>query len=272
MISKNDLLRREKDYRFIYHYTKFNTVIKILLNKKLLFNRLNKTNDPFEFMRYIHNVRWKNFTNDNGTIDIKEINEINKFKDEINNIVKRQYRICSFCIDYEDISDNYVPYMNKGFSRSRMWSQYGIDHKGVCIIFNREKILNTITKKHRNVFAKDISYNDDLSESFNTTEITSDVLKNIKPIEWVNKNIEKYLFLKVEDYKNEYEYRIAIHHDQKKALFVDINDEIEGIILGEKFPLEHEKILKMLLKNSSFPVFRIGWFYGIPDDFLNEIN
>lgn len=273
MISKNDLLRCEKDNRFIYHYTKFDALIKILLNKNLLFNRLNEKNDPFEFMRYIHNVRWNDFTNHHDNIDGEEHDKIDKFKDDVNSIIKMQYKICSFCIDYEDISDNnYVSYMNKGFSRSRMWSQYGEDHKGVCIIFNKDKILNTISENYKCVFAQEISYNDDLSISFDETEITSDALKNITPIKWVNTHIEKYLFLKLEDYKNEYEYRIAIHDNQNEVLFIDFNDGIDGIILGKKFPSEYEKMLGKLLIDFNFPVFKIDWFYGIPNNFLNEIN
>jgi hypothetical protein len=273
MISKSDLLKREKDDRFIYHYTQFDSAEKILSNRNLLFNRLTEMNDPFEFMRYIHDVRYEDFLSSYGTIDFKESEKINRFKDNVNTIIKRQYRICSFCIDYEGSADNkYVPYMNKGFSRSRMWSQYGEDHKGVCLIFNREKMIETITKNYKDVFAQEIFYNDDLSESFDATKITGEVLEKSEPIEWVNKHIAKYLFLKFEDYKNEHEYRIAVHYAQNEDLFIDFNDEIEGVILGQEITPKHKEIIQRLSVNFNFPVFKFHWLYGSPNSFLEKIN
>lgn len=33
---------------------------------------------------------------------------------------------------------------NKGCKKSRMWSQYGQDHSGICLVFSKESLMATI--------------------------------------------------------------------------------------------------------------------------------
>ena len=37
--------------------------------------------------------------------------------------------------------------IRKGYEKSRMWSQYGQNHEGICLVFSKKSLLEIIKKE-----------------------------------------------------------------------------------------------------------------------------
>jgi hypothetical protein len=102
-------LKGEEKYRKLYHYTSFNTFVKIWCTKKLKFGTLTDVNDILE-------MNFEILTESPQQIPlIFAYNEI-----------RTSYKQISFTMDY----DSYI----KGCMSPLMWGIYGDKRKGVCII------------------------------------------------------------------------------------------------------------------------------------------
>ena len=261
MLTINDLDNFNKDDNFIYHYTNYNVAIEnILSSNTLLFNKVRKMNDPLEFENFIHAASW------NNEIPGEERTKLLNIGRESNNIVKNKIKICCFCVD-TDISEHidYIHCINKGYSRSRMWSQYANGHRGICLIFNRVKLLEIIKGKYENIFSEEIKYRNNLFNIFNFQDIEYEIARNMDAWEWVKRHKHEYLFYKVDDYKSEQEYRIAVYSDNDDDnILIDFEDSLEGVILGVRFPDVYKVNIKNVMEAQNIPVFQIDWFYGKP--------
>lgn len=199
----------------IFHYTKRDTAINYILDtKKLKLNLLKNTNDPYEYKR-------------KAIISCfieSEENEKKDFKDDSLEDIIQNTLFSSFCMNSENI---------QGYEKPRMWSQYGENHGGVCLVFSKELLLQTIKaefSKNYEIYAEKINY-----------QITPlDALTGV-PIEYIIDNYENIFFQKHKDYRDEDEFRIVLVQKNKEdsfssELFIDISNSLKLIILGDNFP------------------------------------
>ena len=103
----------------------------ILNNKTLKFGLLKNTNDPYEYKKKsiitctVESEKEKDFKN-------------NSIEDIIQNTL-----FLSFSTNLIDDSN----LIRKGYEKSRMWSQYGENHEGICLVFSKESLLEIIKKE-----------------------------------------------------------------------------------------------------------------------------
>lgn len=191
---------------YLYHYTSIETLLLYILpEKRLRFSLIKTTNDPEE--SYDKNV----FEGDAHPA----------LRIELSLILKDQARILSLTQD-----DVY-----KGYEKPRMWAQYSNHHRGVCLIFNKEKLLKLFHETYHDVFHHDaaISY-----------DITSERIARMKeaytlhPETLIGDHIERYIdifyFSKHPDWKQENEYRLLVRSNQD--CFIDLDGILEAIVLG----------------------------------------
>ena len=104
-------------YLKLYHYTTFDNAMKIIIGKSLKFGRLPFMNDYLEsnkiFGCSIHSDR----------------HVLDNISEEI--------------LRYQQISLTKDTKEKKGFDISAMWGHYAEKNHGVCIVFNKEKLLIT---------------------------------------------------------------------------------------------------------------------------------
>jgi hypothetical protein len=182
----NELRRPTADERFIYHYTKHTTAIEhILLKGELRFNCLQQMNDPLEFQKWSH--FWHGEANVHDGLDVQMIHTKGG---RVMEILKQHIRICCFCIDCEP-SENTIHSFptNKGYYRSRMWSQYGASHSGVCLVFDKEKLIGAVKPTDQDVYRNKIVYDDALPGQKELFDINIDTEKNFDPLQRVKDNI-----------------------------------------------------------------------------------
>lgn len=215
---------------FLYHYTKFKTAIRIISNNALMFNVFNNVNDPRE------NKKWgiNRFNCDkNHTITINDI-------DRINEKLRLKWKVLCMVSDVErnDISVIEKEYC-RGYSHSRMWAQYAENHKGACLVFDKEKlkkcINQTLSSKgilySGNVVYEDFSKLENGLFRFDISEMNSVGLDAC-----IDNHLKKFyfpiFFLKKKDWESENEWRFVFYSKSDEEIFINYGDSLLGIIFG----------------------------------------
>ncbi|MCP4648624.1 MAG: DUF2971 domain-containing protein [PVC group bacterium] len=260
----------ESDY--LFHYTKTSTAVEhILYEKKLRFTPLSKMHDPLEFLDAYHSAYSME------GVDRNKLEKLYTRDLDINEIVRRKFRVACFCKDMElyECHNSGINF-NRGWARSRMWSQYAEGHAGICIVFSKKSLLKNITQEvkrkvseHKTVILNEsVKYDNTLMERAEALHISLDGNGlNKSPLEWIKEHSKEYLFKKLVDYKDEQEYRFAIYHESFLSnTYTDIcfGDSILAIILGVKFPPAYKVNIEDCIKRIGCECAEMYWHGGKP--------
>jgi hypothetical protein len=222
-------LKGNERFAKLYHYTKFETFIKIWLSKKLKFGHISGLNDINEV--------WKGIT-----VPIVEGPTPNGFRDYEELLLRANEIINS----YKQISltKNYDSYL-KGCMSPMMWGQYGDKGNGVCIELEYSKI-----KLPADVFANNVKYIN-LSKMFKFNPIL--LFKQDLLEQNIVKHRKELFFTKTIEWKGENEFRfITKDHD-----YLDISSAITAIYIT-KLVSENTFMVEDLV-NGKVPV-RVLWY------------
>lgn len=210
---------------FLYHYTNIESAIKILTTGNLLMNSLGNMNDPWEFL-----CRTPYVISD-GDPSIQESLEMvrkNKLAHEERN---KYVQLVSLAMDKVDSCS----ILHKGWNLLSMWTLYGNNHAGACLIFDFKSLCRSFDDMCRNKNiaheCRHIDYVDDLDD-------LEDMFH--QPIaSFVDSAHVKHLFTKPDNYAPEQEYRfISINpnlSDTNSREKIPIKSAIRGIITGYRY-------------------------------------
>ena len=234
----------------LYHYTKFDTAIKILESHSLRFGRLHNMND-------IHENDKLSYVDTTGTL-------INSFPSDVLDAIDcemAKYRQISLTAD-DDKQDKL------GFDLHQMWGLYADKGQGVCLVFDKDMLCKQIDDA---VLHKIVSY-DTSVESFYIAN--SNDSQNIE-ID-IQRQAEKIFFQKRKEWEHEQEYRyIKRCPNLKKEEYLDYGKALKYIILNSvientdsvKFKKNVEKLNK---RTQRVPILVYG--NGLLDYSLIDIN
>jgi hypothetical protein len=239
---------------YLFHYTKEKNIYSILHKETILFNNIYLTNDPYE------NKIFDMFDYKEISEHITDDNSYRYYFQHYTNMKNRIIKTISFCMgeyNNETINENNRP----AYLYPRMWAQYGNNSKGVCFVFNKNMLINIIEKELSSdfyVFANPISYIDILNEN-HVNEIEKLIKNRNKIFKHPNQykrkmlvrniidNIDKYFFIKDEDWEGEREFRILIinkshNNDIKpKKIKIPMSEALHCVVLGENFTYRNEE-------------------------------
>lgn len=175
----------------LYHYTSFDTFVKIWLSGKLRFGEVQNVNDIQEYGRPICSENPQHFA------------IILKF-DEL----RLKYKQISLAMDYEEM---------QGCMSTLMWAYYANNSNGVCIKIDSDKI------DFSDCLHGPVSYSTkqggiELDKKISTTRHLRNFIVEKK---------EDIFFTKYANWDRENEYRIV----SDKLDFLDISEAITGIFL-----------------------------------------
>lgn len=208
-------LRGKDRYKRLYHYTSFDTFVKIWLTKQLKFGEIKSMNDIQEadFASSISNMQ--------------QLPLLYAY-----NGVRTSFKQISLTMDY----DTYL----KGCMSPMMWGLYADKRRGVCIELDFDKIE----------FPKDcikgiVRYKKVLKKS---AEIPS-IAKSINDIrKYIIKNKNESFFTKQNSWKGENEYRII----SSNSAFLNIADAITAVYVTTYDSLDCLLVEKLI--NDQVPV------------------
>lgn len=239
LINENDL---------VAHYTERCKAMKFIFAKQQIkLSSLKGTNDPYETKQGWLNEReslpttgWESGVYENDNFNSREFARKHS---ELQNIIRTQIKI--LCVT-ENTDKHYL----RNYLRPRMWAQYGGNHKGFCLLFNRRKLCSQIKKRDQFYYDTDafpVDYDkwhcqfsptssvelghDKVDEYLADAELFFQDLRSM--------NIMYYLKRKHPDWRDEKEYRwVVFSKSAADDFFVEYGDALEAIVLGCEFFIE----------------------------------
>lgn len=179
----------------LYHYTSFETALKIITSGKLKYGKLsnmNDVNEAYKFICFDHNV----------DINTQEV------LDELS-----LYRQLSFSQDRDKL----------GYNISSMWGHYAQKGRGACLVFDRKKLENLLSRQ-RDTYSKSISYITNYSGEIFIR--TSDIPQDIAKLR------DEIFFSKSTEWEYEQEYRVVKIIDKVCGdEYLDVKDCLIAVIM-----------------------------------------
>jgi len=236
-VFKTAEIRKRK---LVCHYTNREVALeKILPSNTLRFNEIKNSNDPWEYRKFI----LTSFENDSDPIEAKLKADEIKLK-------SAEAKAISFTKD----SDGF-----RCFNNILMWSHYAENHKGVCLVFDKQKLeklfKQQFSKKRLN--PKNVQY---FKSPVETTVKGSD-----DTIEKMKKDAKNIFYTKHTAWKYEAEYRLMILPDEKKDTLLKLmislnkkkdkyfNEDIKALVaifIGLEFSNTYKCVIDNFIKNS----------------------
>lgn len=263
----------------LYHFTTVDTLTNyIMKDNKLKFNNLYKMNDPKEANRWPFK-----FYDEYSESSYKEIGK--QAFEAVDQYIKAHWLIACFKEEPFVRNDTDINDQTRAYFDMRMWDQYADKHKGVCIIFDYEKLLNTISiSSEFNAYYGSVKY---LSQYINRAEDPFALSFHQINLCGLNKILETqtpkfhedFFFTKSLSWSEEHEFRIALHSKEKEVEYYlhNFKDAISGIILGYQVSVhDQNNICNSISKNIS--IYRVmcnDWhneIIQIEDDNINAIS
>jgi len=261
--------------KYVYHYTTLEKGLEYILKDMCLrLSPLSEVNDPAEY-KILHPF-FPGFddyvTNENSEV-LEKIHEIRHYFDNFRN----NHKVLCFSRDsdkYFDVPHHYKM-IYREFSKPTLWSYYGDNHKGLCLIFDKDKLIKALndnfsSKKEYKVYNENIVRYVALEEHIEKLCISyEDVLKfgvSKALDDFTGRNISNILFTKTIDWEVENEFRITIwDNSDEKYLYLPIDGSLCGIVMGAKMP----SVYRSSIGQFNIPYAQLEWKNGLP--FLKNV-
>lgn len=232
------------DNKFLYHYTKRETLIEYILpSLRLKLNSLKNTNDPKEKKISVYN-----------SIDqIKILGYYLEITSKLKDILDNEYKMCCFSGDYVDESMKY-----EGFNLPRMWATYGDNHKGVCLKINIEKFRKENSIDNQTRILKEVQYSSRITHGLIYKGADFDLNYRKVVNQLIKDNLDNLYFTKHKDWQTEREIRFV---SLEKKEYCSIKNSLDSVLLGMDFNKQYLASINSQLGNDSI-THRIKYDYG----------
>ena len=202
----------------LFHYTTFDSFIKILETMTLRSSSLSRMNDLNEACLAF--VDWSN--------------EFLFYK-KAEQYIKEECSVISF-------TKNYMSHglCKEGSNHPAMWAHYADNSNGVCIVLNQEVLINNNRELLANYFYKleDVKYSVDCAPD---NRITRRHYNSVS--ELISKEYRGLFFKKHRDWSYEKETRFFI---ESPRIYLNIKGAIKHIVLGRRVSSCDEKLKRIV--------------------------
>jgi hypothetical protein len=221
--------------RYLYRYTSLEQAAAVALRKSLLLaplwamndvnesepqliNPVTSTDDPSDPVRSVPEAVWRPVQDE---LDRRRLNT----------------RIVAFTRDSFAGADTTAKRADaRGFARQTMWAHYADDCQGVCLVYDRQKLIDAAEAKWNHAVAcRDVTYTEaGFSSAIARRGIVSfDTPPNID--DHYRRMVIPNLFEKNGDWAVEREFRVLIPDDANLDASLNVDGKVVGIVLGPRF-------------------------------------
>ncbi|MBH5336293.1 DUF2971 domain-containing protein [Streptomyces pactum] len=154
----------------------------------------------------------------------------------------------------------------RGWAHLALWAHYGGRHAGVCLRFDRERLVASFLKAHAGptslAFHGPVHYltsqNSPVTRGVDTRQV-GEFGSDAVALAYGEKYKDQLFFRKHLDWDSESEYRLVVLNQTADYEFVDIREALTGVILGSAFPPNRVTDLLKALEPYEIPVEQIRY-------------
>lgn len=244
---------------FLHHYTKLATALEhVLARQELRLGRFRDTNDPREYKTF--NVRLAG--RDLGRDVYEHVIRLGA------EMLKDTWSLACLTMDNPSASEP-VNTWDRGWARSRMWAQYGDNHGGVCLVFDREDMVREVIDQldtEGDAEHGPVTYKN--SAALNAFVIDANRVDPANPLIAVINQMwahpEELFLLKARDWETEYEYRFLLRRQEPSPFSATVRSSLRGVVLGDAVSEAHRPSIDALCERLEIGAARIVWNNGTP--------
>ena len=193
----------------LYHFTNFTSALDIIKSQSIKFSKMQNLNDINESYR----PAYSNFTSN------PKVENVELIEKEI-----RRYRQISLCIDNNPVNDKGQPEKKMAFTIEAMWGHYAEKGCGVCLVFDKSRLLANLGK---DIWYDEIKYSDNHD---NSIIIQGNTPKDIE--DELYRNRKDYFFTKTTSWVYEQVFRIVKKcYNLSKDEFLGFGDSLFAVIM-----------------------------------------
>ncbi|WP_299436623.1 DUF2971 domain-containing protein [uncultured Maribacter sp.] len=232
----------------LYHYSTFSKFINgISKTNSIRLSSILNVNDPLDYKDRVY--RNHHLFKKGEGISIENLHKLTEeYKTTLNTKWITNCKIACFSTSNEE---NKL----KGYQLANLWSYYAENHTGICIVLNKEKVVNYFKENFKlfHPLCEQVDYKDRLSYCSYKIDYTNNEIKGVLD------NKSTLFFEKLKSWDREQEYRL-ICFSKNEFEYIPLEGMIEEIILGQKISLENQEIIKG--KNLSINISKMNYFGG----------
>lgn len=206
-----------KDFEPLYHFTSFESAVRILASKKIKYGKMNQMNDPCESFRPI-------YISPNYITGDEVFDSINMVKEEL-----KKYQQISFACDGKN---------GEGFSLNNMWGYYAEKGYGVCLVFDKRVVLKILASNDYGM----VKYQKHYDPSFTFKKIKSKSESKIQM--YIRRRTKSIFFIKSKEWEHEQEFRIVTRVEKLENNYLDLQtrwgDAIRCVIFSKAHDVNDE--------------------------------
>jgi hypothetical protein len=192
----------------------------------------------------------------------------------VNRVLKREFKLLSLTADDAPSPGGAFPvgdgHFGRCYARPRMWEQYAEGHKGLCLLFHYDEIIQTATTafaayqsyRHGSVSYRPMSVglHGDLQVAWERVE-RQPVDELVE--ELIDERGAASFFEKFDDYASEQEYRFVVRAPREEYLQISFGSALKGVVLGAEFPSAELTPLFFLCAELGVALLRMEWRQGL---------
>jgi Protein of unknown function (DUF2971) len=257
------------------HYTRAGTAFEhILPSGMLLMNRYSKMRDPFESQQPMFHAAtaWGGDGDAQMRLFWKLQAQVATSRDD--------WRLLSLTRGDDRPGNPSDVWFRCPWARARIWEQYADNHAGVCLVFDREAMVETL---RRNLGSKG-QYQEGVVQytvggfgmsdaaSIALGQFNEDMLEDDVAIHVVRYSRE-FFFLKTDDWASEWEYRFVFREatgepgepeQPAEAHTVSFGDALRYVVVGERFPKWQLLAAERVAEQARAELRQMTWELGRP--------
>lgn len=233
----------------LYHYTSADAaVLGILATGTLRLSPFASTNDLWESRPYYPGLSSHHDDSGDDELDAMELWK------QIDHHIRLHAKVACLTQDWEVDRNVLDPDSLRGWAHLSLWAHYGGAHSGVCLRFDRTRLLDAFgVEQESDLIRRNgaVTYRSVSSgvgpESIDIGQIRQFGVDAVAAA-YAEKNSESIFFRKHSDWSNEAEYRLVLLNTSVLPAHVDIRAALNGVFLGDAFPSERLPALQAALE------------------------
>lgn len=243
----------------LFHYTSRETALEhILPTCTLRFGRLPRTNDPREFGPTLFTI--------GGYGDMEDFNPFELIADA-DRLLRESVHL--LCLTEDQPRHPTRGRYGDGPERARMWAQYAGNHSGVCLVFDKERLLGAAeeqfpTTPNRSLLHQRVRYlvrgEEPRMRMLHQPDAGQDLSGIIENM--VREHADELFFTKDWDWESESEYRLLLRGETNEIEELDVSEALEAVIAGPRFHPVYKHALWRLCEELEVLALEIQWEMG----------
>lgn len=213
---RKSVSQRFEEMTRLYHFTSFKAACSIIKSGRLRFGKMYRMNDLIESNRMGFGRVVKGYLSPDNSRDYKDILAENEM---------HRYQQISFSQDFER-----EDCICMGFDLHTMWGLYADKGYGVCLVFDKNKLI-----LQEGDYANNVTYEDLVTQYYETRNRSR---TGIKSEIWRRK--DEIFFLKRREWEHEQEYRIIRRaRNEWSDEYLDISNSLSFVILCKDYSISY---------------------------------